>query len=218
MIQKTIQSLLLVLAMSICFESRAQDNHFFVSAGYGLAGSFFVRSYTEFSPSPGAKTFFKKRFLGVSQDAAVGINLKKNWEIRAGINYQHFTRRIETIDTLRNSFIVSLNHDIHHRNYMWFASTAKQLMHKNHSLGLGLGLYYLLPKQEEVEITSAYFENFERDQKHNGLNELGTFAEFSYEYKFQPRVNIGVKTQFYYTITAAYAESVTLFPYVKILF
>jgi hypothetical protein len=102
---------------------------------------------------------------------------------------------------------------------MWLASLAKKFDHKNYILASGVGLYYLLPKQEEVEIFYPnYFANIERDQKNSNLNEGGIFIELAYEYKFQPKVNIGLKSQFYYTLTGGYAESVALFPYVKILF
>ncbi len=183
-----------------------------------MAGSFFVRSYQEFSPIQRYKTFYKKNFIGVSQNAAIGVNLKRNWEVRFGINFQHFTRRIKSLDTL-NNVQIDLSHDIHHRDYMWFGSLAKKLEKKSHLFAFGLGLYYLRPKQQEVEIFYPnYFGDVERDFKNSRLNEGGAFTELAYEYKFQPKVNIGVKTQFYYTISAGYSESITLFPYIKILF
>ena len=78
---------------------------------------------------------------------------------------------------------------------------------------------YLRPKQEEVEIYfPSYFGNIERSYKNNRLEEGGLYAEFDYKYKFQPKVNLGVKTQFYFTATTGYAESITFFPYIKILF
>jgi hypothetical protein len=83
----------------------------------------------------------------------------------------------------------------------------------------GLGVYYLRPKQEEISIYyPSFFENIERNYQNSRLEEGGVFIHFAYEYKFQSKVNLGIKTQFYYTLTAGYAESITLLPYVKIIF
>lgn len=58
----------------------------FLSAGYGLAGSFFVRSYDEALPLPssGYTAFFKKNFIGTAQDLAIGIHLKRNVDVKLG--------------------------------------------------------------------------------------------------------------------------------------
>lgn len=191
-------------------------NKFFISAGYGLAGSFFVRSYEEFAPLPTYKVFYKKHFVGVSQNLAIGINLKKNYQLRTGINFQHFTRRIKTKDTL-NNVIINFDHTIHHRDYMWFVGVNKNFEVKKHIFSPGLGIYYLRPKQEEVEIFyPGYVANIENDYHLGNLEEAGVFVEFSYEYKFQAKVNLGIRSQFYYTASAATVESITLFPYIKI--
>lgn len=201
----------------ICFAQTQQSPKFFLSAGYGLSGSFFVRSYTEWAPLPRYKVFYKKHFIGVAQNAAIGINLKNGWEARFGINYQHFTRRVVSKDTLNNVFI-NLDHDIHERDYMWQGNVARKLGSHKNLFVVGLGLYYLRPKTQVVEIFPGYVGDIEPQFKDSHEEEGGAVVEFAYEYKFQPRVNIGIKTQFYYTITAAYAESMTLFPYMKILF
>lgn len=214
--------ILLIIFSAECY-SQTQigtkpESKFFISAGYGLAGSFFVRSYEEFAPLARYKVFYKKHFVGVVQNAAVGINLKKDYQLRFGINFQHFTRRIVSKDTFNNVYI-NLNHTIHHRDYIWFGSINKNFKFKNHIFSPGLGLYYLRPKQEEVELYYPnYFANVENDYHFGRLEEGGVLAEFSYEYKFQPKVNLGIRTQFYYTASAGTAESITLFPYVKISF
>ncbi len=191
----------------------------FITAGFGLAGSFFVRSYEEFSPVPNAQLFEKKHFIGNAQNIAVGINLKKGYQVRIGMNFQHFTKTIKVIDTI-NSVLIKLDHDIHHRDYMWYGAISKNFEKGKHILIPGIGIYYLRSKQEEIEIQPSlnYFINIERNYKNSYLEEAGVFTEFAYEYKFQPKVNLGVKTQFYFTASAGTAESVTLFPYIKINF
>ncbi len=127
-------TLILFLCIIISLNNYSQINKipeskskFFISAGYGLAGSFFVRSYEEFAPLPTYKVFYKKHFVGVAQNFAIGMNLKKNYQLRLGINFQHFTRRIKSRDTL-NTVTINLNHTIHHRDYMWFGESVKTLM------------------------------------------------------------------------------------------
>ena len=210
---------LIVCSILICATNvlAQQKNKVFLTGGYGLAGSFFVRSYEDFNPMPGSKVFYKKNFVGVSQDVGMGINLSKNWEVRVGLNYQHFTRAIYSLDTL-GSTEVKFQKDIHHRNYIWYGIASKKLEFQRSLLSFGLGLYYIIPKQEEIDITPAYVNDIERDQKNYNLNDGGSFIEVGYEYKFQPKVNLGIKGQFYYTLSAGIAESITLFPFVKILF
>jgi hypothetical protein len=213
--------LLLLSAQTFSQNTKNNEKRFFLSGGYGLAGSFFVRSYQEWAPSPGYRAFFKKNFIGTAQNIALGVAFKKKYELRVGLNFQHFTRQIELKNTT-NNVTIDLDHTIHHRDYMWFGSVDKNFPKGNHIFSFGLGIYYLRPKQEEVELfsgsNSSLFTNIERDYNNSRLEEAGAFIEAAYEYRFQPKVNLGIKTQFYYTISAGYAESITLIPYVKILF
>ena len=101
---------------------------------------------------------------------------------------------------------------------MWFGSVNKNIERKKNNFLFGMGLYYLRPKQEEVVIYPNFVQNRERDFQTSKLEEGGAFIEFAYEYKFQPKVNLGLKSQFYHTITSGEAISVTLFPYIKISF
>jgi len=215
MTKETLSVLCAFLCASQLFSQ--EKNKLFLTAGYGIAASFFVRSYEEFDPAPGAKVFYKKNFVGVAQNAGIGIYFGKTWEARVGINYQHFTRRVESFDNL-NNIEIKFQKEIHHRDYMWYANAAKKMDLQKLLFLFGVGLYYLLPKQEEIEIEPSFVGDIERDQKHYNLNEGGSFIELGYEYKFQSKVNLGFKTQFYYTLSAGYAESLALYPYVKILF
>ncbi len=212
--------IIIVCLNETCFSQNhlKKGNKFFISNGYGLAGSFFVRSYQEFAPVSDYKVFYNKRFIGSVQDFSVGINLPKNWEARAGINFQHYTRRVKVLDTLNNSVFINFNHDIHHRSYMWFGSISKKIGKKKHYFIFETGLYYLRESAETIEIFSNYVANVEPQFKDSKAEELGSLFSIGYEYKFQPRVHLGIKSQFYYTLTAATAEAISIFPYIKILF
>lgn len=204
-------------AFSQISDQQEKKSKFFVTAGYGLAGSFFVRSYDEFAPFQRYKTFYKKSFVGVAQNIAVGINLKKNYTLKAGLNYEHFTRKVKSNDTI-NGVNIKLDHTIDHRNYMWFGGVNKLYQNKKHIFSPGLGLYYLRPVQEEVEV---YYPNYvgdvERNFKNSSLEEAGVFGELEYEYIFQSKVHLGIKTQFYYTASSGEAESIALYPFIRIM-
>lgn len=199
-----------------------QKSKFFLSAGYGLAGSFFVRSYTESLPFPSStyRNFSKKRFIGNSQDLNIGYRLNKKYDISAGINFQHFTRKVKATDTLA-SVVIYLDNTIHERNYMYFINVHRIFEEKKHLFLTGIGIYYFRIQSESIEYGKGipnFYSNYEANYQNSKAEEAGAFVEFAYEYKFQPKVNIGLKTQFYYTISTATAESVTLFPYIKINF
>lgn len=205
-------------------ESKAQqkEKKFFISAGYGLAGSFSVRTYNETLPFPSAQygNFSNKNFIGNAQQFNVGYRLSKNYQLNAGIHFQRFTRRVKVTDTLV-SVVIYLDNTINEKNYIYFANLSRVFEGKKNLWQAGLGLYYIRPQSQSIEYGRGipnFFLDYERRYDNSKLEEGGAFIEFAYEYKFQPRVNIGMKGQFYYTLSAGYAESVALFPYVKILF
>ncbi len=210
--------LLFAIVHSVAQQSLQPKSKVFVTAGYGLAGSFFVRSYDEFSGPDGWKGWSKKHFIGNAQNIAVGIHLKHNIDISVGFHYQRFNRHVKFNDTLSGVAIVN-DHTIYDKNNIWFGGISKSYLHKKQLFSFGIGLYYLRPQQESIDVIQpGLYIDREYNQKNNGLNELGVFGELDYEYEFQPKVSIGVKGQIYYTASASYFESVTLYPYIKFNF
>ncbi len=197
----------------------AKPSKFFLSAGYGLAGSFFVRSYDEALPFPSSeyKAFFKKKFIGVSNVLLIGIHLKKNVDIKFGYQYQRFSRYVQVEDTL-NGVILSLDHQIYHNDNIWCGGINKNYIRKKSLLSWGGGLFYVRPQQQEVEIFSRIIIDRERNHKNSRLNDGGVYGELAYEYKFQPKVNIGMKSQGFFILSGSYFNSVALFPFIKLNF
>lgn len=214
--------ILLFLVSNSCLSQEKQSSNFFLEGGYGLAGSFSVRTYVESLPFPSSayRNFSKKNFLGNAQEFKIGYRLNKNYELSAGIHFEHFTRRVKALDTL-TSVIIRLDNTIHERNYIFSADLLRVFERKKDLFHAGLGLYYIRPQAETIEYGTGipnFYSNYESRYDNSREEEGGAFVEFAYEYKFQPKVNLGIKSQFYYTISTASAESITLFPYVKILF
>lgn len=218
---------LLFIFLLFSFKSKAQNkvpdsskNKIFITAGYGLAGGIFVIGYAEQPPfaSGQYRAFYNKNFIGSAQNLSIGFKINQFYEIKTGINYQHFTRRIKSIDTLQ-TVVINLDNTIHSRDYMFFASLDRKLERKKHMVAAGLGVYYLMYQAQFIEygvgIPNFYVDRESRfDDGYNA--EGGVLVEISYEYKFQPRVSLGIRGQFYYTMSVWSSESVTLFPFIKI--
>jgi len=199
--------------------SQAKPSRFFLSTGYGLGGSLFSTSYDEATPSDslGYSAFLNKKFIGAAQEIAVGVHLKRNVDIKLGYNRQRFTRHVHVEDTLRGVGLI-LDHRIQDVDNNWFIGMDKNYIKKSFQLFWGAGLYLLSSQQHTVEIYPAYLIDRENVMKGSYNAELGAYAEFDYEYKFQPKVNIGVKGQFFWIVSGSYPESVALFPFIELNF
>ena len=223
MFMKYLSIICLFVSLNSFAQKKEEDqkkDKIFITAGYGLVGSFFVTGFQETLPfqSGNYRAFFNKKFIGNAQNASIGFRLNSPYEIKAGMNYQHFTKRVKANDTLR-SVMIYLDNTIHHRDYMFFASLDRIFETKKNLFSFGLGLYYIRSQDQSIEYGTGipdFFINKEYNYKNSNEEEGGAFVEFSYEYKFQPRVSLGIRSQYYYTMSAWYAESITLFPYVKI--
>ena len=91
---------------------------------------------------------------------------------------------------------------------------AKNYFKKNNQFVFGFGLFFIRPSQQEVEIYPNFYINRERRK----LDDLGAYAELGYEYRFQPKVNLGIKGQFFWIVSGSYPESAALLPYIKLNF
>lgn len=216
-LSKSASIFLMLIASLTCLSQPQSRGRFSIITGYGLAGSFVVRSYPEINPIQGAKSYAKKKFIGNNQFFTISYSLKNSWSINLGYTFQHFTRHIDTNDTLTGVFVYNYQ-TLHERNYIFSLNVGKNWNIKKNEIGGGLGFYYIRPKSERVDIYPRSFADYEVDFKRNNEEEGGFFAEFSYEYHFQPKVNLGIKTQFYFTASTGEAEAITLSPYIKIFF
>lgn len=74
-----VTTVMLGFIIDNCFaqDQKDKDPQFFFSAGYGLVGSFFVRTVEEFTPIPQHKIFYKKKFIDAAQNAAFGYSFIK---------------------------------------------------------------------------------------------------------------------------------------------
>lgn len=220
-------NLLFTLLCLIVFNSNisAQDkeekpSRFFLTAGAGAGGSFFVRDYDEALPFPssGYIAFFKKKFIGTAWEVAGGIHLNKNIDLKFGYNRQRFTRQVYISDTLSGDVGVLIDHNIQHVDNSWMLGMSKNYLRKKSQLSWGAALYYWTGRMHTVEVYGNYI--IDRDMVWKGAKsgDLGAIAELGYEYQFQPKVNLGIKSQFFWIVSGSYPSSVTLFPFIKLNF
>gem|GEM_PF-6159059 len=174
--------------------------------GYGINGNIFVR----------AKDYgYRKKFIGTNLGFNTGLMIGKNSELRLGYTRQeNQSRRIIYSDGVS----VFINSQTRHVNNFFELLYSREFTNTKHIFKPGLGIVYMTFQQEEASYGPGTIEWEERNKKYNNLEDAGLMAEMAYEYKFQPRVNIGMRSQFYFNVTAGIAESVTLYPYIKILF
>lgn len=204
-----------LLVQNFCFaqSSGKKPYRLFLTTGFGAAGNFFVRSYEENLPFPsqGYYAFLKKNFLGTSQEISAGIHLRNNLDLKVEYHYQRFSRHVQLQDTL-SGVVLSLDHHIHHVNNIWTGGMAKNYFKGSNQFVFGLGLFFIRPSQQEVEIYPNFYINRERRR----LDDLGTYVELGYECKFQPKVNLGIKGQFFWILSGSYPESIALLPYIRL--
>jgi hypothetical protein len=208
----------IILAGFISTENFGQSgeikNKLSVQFGYGTAGSFFVRSYEE-NQLPTIKSFYKKKFIGTNINFGVKYIVAKKSDLSLNFTRQAFARKI----FYSNNSDIYVDAIIRHFNNIFEFLYSRKLMDKTKSVFYtGIGVYYFTMQQEEVDVGPGGIIWEERNFKNSMLEEGGILIEASYEYKFQPKVNIGIKTQFYYTISTGEPESITLCPYVRIFF
>jgi hypothetical protein len=211
----------LALCLLFSIACKAQEkNRFFTSFGFGPAGTFFATGYAErHFPSQYPAIYFNKNFIGRTFFISAGKEMKKNYSLQLRYSNQQFVKKLDIVDTLSGGFLFIYYGRIRHVNHLYELVLDKDIVKKGKfNLNLGLGVYYVLPVQGELEIYRNVVVYEERDFQSSKLEELGGLTEIAFEYKFQPKVNIGIKSQLYVTLTAPDFESVTLVPYVKILF
>lgn len=199
--------LICIVFSTVAFsQSKLIEKKFSLTSGYGAAGSFFVR-LRDYA--------YKKNFLGTNLNFALGYKIGKKSEMELRYTREEFSKRL----IFSNNINIFVNSNIRHINNFFELIYDRKLVEKHKSiLKAGLGIYYLRAQQEEVDVGTGGIDWEERNVKYNGLEDAGALIEAAYEWKFQPRVNIGIRTQFYYTISAGNAESITFYPYIKISF
>ena len=219
---KVICMFLIIIPFNAFAQNANQSlrNRFTFSAGYGLAASFFVNSYSE-KPVFGPEDvyFYNKKINGSVGTVDIGWNFKNNYSLHFAFNRQHFTKAIQ-YNTMMSNVVLMIDREIYHKDNIYTLSLLKRLKSTKGSFQGGLGIYYLRSEQNEIEVLKSMllYMDTERAVAGYGLEEGGAMAEFGYDYYFQPRVAIGLKSAFYFTITTGEAESVILLPYIRLLF
>ena len=194
-------------------------NHkYSIQAGFGAAGSFFVRSYNE---GYDQISFLKKDFIGKTFSFGISRAIGKNFDLSLNYSFQEFSRRVSYLALLDNVEFILHDFSIRHINNIYDLTLRKYFGNTSGRWMVGLGLYYLRPIQQEISIYGpgpATVQIHERRHKYHSLNEGGSLVEIGYEKRFQPRMSIGIKSQLMYTLSTQEFESVTLYPYLKYAF
>lgn len=157
-----------------------------------------------------------------------GISFTKDEKHRFRFSYSRRKHIYHLTDDifLNQSAVIIL--DEYKIPFQWTArlyelSYERNLLHpKKHELWLGSGIvlqrlvdqYYTFSSDG----TNGVLILEQRTLKRNKLNELGSFVRFSYQYKLYEHVSIGLRSQFYFMITAPDVSHVAITPTLAINF
>lgn len=217
---------MLIMFCIICTAQRIPGSRFDFSLGYGVAGSFFVRSYDESVIYADDIKMYKKDFIGSNRSLDLGLNFKRGYSLRLGLNRQQFSKEIEYVGYL-DQWQIELDRRIYHVDNIFSLSLDKRFIINNpkgkssrHALIPGIGIYYIRSYQNEIDILYSLriYRDVERNYNNSGLEEAGAFIHAGYEYLFQPKMRIGINGRFNYTISTGEPESISLTPFVRFLF
>ncbi len=186
---------------------------FSLEANYGLNGNFFVRSYDQESRNvPGlAEFFYKKSFIGTIGGIELKYKTGKNSNIGIGYARSVNSRAIDFSPT-QNIPVFADNFTIRHINNFYQLFYEKRVKVKSDELTFGLGIFYLRPLQQEVDISIFGVGLDERSFKNSRLEEGGFFAGFQYSKQIDTRFRLGIRSRLYYTASTNEFEAITLTP------
>jgi hypothetical protein len=179
-----------------------------VEANYGLQGNFFVRSYDEYAPG-GVKRFLNKNFVGTIG----GVELKYNTSEHASLNlaYSQSVNKREINFNNGSGDIVS-HFNIRHINN-FFQLSYETIVSKNAKwFRVNAGVYYLRSRQQEIDASQRDLSIEERDYKSNGLEEGGVFLGLNLTKKIDTKLDLGLRSNVYFTVSTGAFEAVTLTP------
>ncbi len=188
-----------------------------VSVGYGIAGSFFVRSYDESAVTPGDVYFYKKKFMGEAKSMGLRYRLSKGYSLSLDYTAQRFSGRVNYTGKI-GPVTIFVDRRIYHVDNIYSILVGKQV-YTSAQQGLAtlegaLGVYYIRSRQNELKFVPAFatYEDEERNYNNSHLEEAGACMELNYEWAFQPRMILGIKGRFLFTLSTMAAESIILQP------
>ncbi len=197
---------LMAFAMPVFSQGR-----FSLSVHAGPNGNFFVRSYDE-GQLQGGVEFLKKNFIGFVFEGEAKYALNARSRLMGGYMYSINTRSVSTRQNSGGVNIVLEDWTIRHRQNSFYLGYEREIAKKLKGLNALMGLYYATYKQEEITITSGNAQFIERNFQNAELNDAGVFVGLHFERNIDPHVKLGIQSRFYFNVTSAIFEQMTLTP------
>ena len=200
--------LFILVIIQISYLQAQTKKRISLEINYGVGGNFFVRSYDETAPPP-VMQFYNKNFIG----SIGGFEVKYNITTNSSFNLAYaksVNKREITYDIGGNATILYFH--ISHINHFYQLYYETALSKKIKYFKLHGGIYYLRMSQQEVDASPGGVSFQERDFEHNKLEEGGVFFGIHFIKKIETKFDLGIKSRFYYTISANYFEAITLTP------
>lgn len=192
----------------------AQQRRLSIEANYGLQRNFFVDDYNEAPNSFSDINFYKKSVVGKMGGFEIKYRIGKRAKLGFGYAASSNTRKISYAGLVNGVNIGIVDFSIAHKNQYYQLGYEFGLGRKKSDFLFETGLFYIRPHQQEVEISTfsrrVLFD--ERNFNNSRLEEGGAFVGISFMKKIDTKFHFGLRSRFYYLISTASPEALTLTP------
>lgn len=205
----------LTIVMSfIALLSFAQSGRFSVSAHYGPAGNFFVRSYDETGgpAATGPRYLYKKNFIG--SIAGIDLTYRVSPNSALGVAYSRAinkgTKNFQS-DNMNVNLIIN-DFDIRHINDFFQMYYERNFVRNNPTWTYHAGIVYARMQQQEIEYYPSQVILNQRNVSNSGMEEGGFFGGIRYAKKIDTHFDLGLKIRAYYLVSVQQLEAITFTP------
>ncbi|MEN9599887.1 MAG: hypothetical protein RL596_2206 [Bacteroidota bacterium] len=208
-----MKKLVLLFSLALPALSFSQKkNRVSLEAAYGLQGNYFVGSYTEVNRPGTQAAFLNKNFIGSIGGITLKYRATKTASWGLGYSRSRNTRTVDYFTSINGFGVYIRDFDITHLNHFFEIFYQRKFSKKLPFLKYEIGLFYLRPQQQEVEVSfsGAGFE--QRNFKNAKLEEGGAFVGIQFSKMIDTKFELGIKSRVYYLISTNSLETITLTP------
>lgn len=214
---KALTSIFLFFFAAHVTFGQQQKGRVAISANYGLAGNFFVRSYDEQSGPTDKQYFYKKNFIGSAAGLAVTFHVSES----SGL----FLEYSRAINTGKKSYTGSLNGTnvmiedfrLRHVNNFFQLGYLRNFKIENALIQAQAGAFMLTDQKQLISIEG--WDNLisirETNAENSGSKEAGVFLGGEYSFKLDTKVDLGIRTLGYFLVSTGTFEALTLTPVLR---
>ncbi len=215
-----IVTILLLMPFSYMYAKDKPEfigNRLSFSAGTGMSYSIYNNRLSKQEVIPSLRE--QKKSVGFNFFGELNIQMKHNFYMSIGLDYNQFNSRKLSAEDGLNSEDVRLNYlgKISDRYTSIQITANKKINFKKHSVHLGTGLLFSFIKNPAISIWGGEGGvPYQMEVSERKTTEIGIPFQLKYEYAINPTWNIGLKSQFQYLVSVQSAEHIYFSPFVRV--